>query len=61
MIKEFYVLLKSGESLFHKVYGENRVDESLFSGFLGAVYTFAREIGHGDIKTMEMGDAKFIC
>ncbi|MFB0561627.1 MAG: hypothetical protein ACETWM_10510 [Candidatus Lokiarchaeia archaeon] len=61
MVKAFYVLLKSGESLFYKVYGKNNVDESLLSGFLGAVYTFAREIGHGDIKTMEMGDAKFIC
>jgi hypothetical protein len=56
MIKAFYVLLKTGESLFHRVYGRNQVDESLFSGFLGAVYNFAREIGHGDIQTMEMGD-----
>nr|MDO8081538.1 hypothetical protein [Candidatus Freyarchaeota archaeon] len=61
MIKAFYVLLKTGESLFYKVYGRNHVDESLFSGFLGAVYNFAREIGHGDIQTMEMGDAKVIC
>jgi hypothetical protein len=61
MIKAFYVLLKTGESLFHRVYGKNDVDESLFSGFLGAVYSFAREIGHGDIQTMEMGDAKVIC
>lgn len=61
MIKAFYVLLKTGESLFHKVYGRNQVDESLFSGFLGAIYNFAREIGHGDIQTMEMGDAKVIC
>lgn len=61
MVRAFYILLKSGESLFHKVYGPNQVDESLLSGFLGAVYSFAREIGHGDIKTMELGDAKFIC
>ncbi len=61
MVKAFYVLLNSGEPLFHKDYGEKKVDESLFSGFLGAVYTFAKELGHSDIQTMEMGDAKFIC
>lgn len=61
MIKAFYVLLNSGEPLFHRVYDKNQVDESLFSGFLGAVYNFAREIGHGDIQTMEMGDVKVVC
>ncbi|MEX2751379.1 MAG: hypothetical protein Q6366_005785, partial [Candidatus Freyarchaeota archaeon] len=61
MIKAFHILLKSGEPLFHRVYGKEQVDESLFSGFLGAVYNFARELGHGDIKTVEVGDARFVC
>ncbi len=61
MIKAFHILLKSGEPLFHRVYGKEQVDESLFSGFLGAVYNFAQELGHGDIKTVEVGDARFVC
>ncbi len=60
MIREFYVFKRSGNPVFHKSYGEKRVDEALLSGFLAAVFSFAREIGHGEIQSMVMKDTVFV-
>ncbi|MBS7248247.1 MAG: hypothetical protein QXN15_08025 [Candidatus Jordarchaeales archaeon] len=60
MIREFYVFQRSGNPVFHKSYGEKRVDEALLSGFLAAVFSFAKEIGHGEIQSMVMKDTVFV-
>lgn len=60
MIREFYVFQRSGNPVFHRSYGESRVDEALLSGFLAAVFSFAKEIGHGEIQSMVMKDTVFV-
>ncbi|MHA1710818.1 MAG: hypothetical protein ACTSUS_01935 [Candidatus Freyarchaeota archaeon] len=60
MIREFYVFQRSGSPVFHRSYGGGEVDEALLSGFLAAVFSFAKEIGHGGIQTMAMEDTVFV-
>jgi hypothetical protein len=45
LIHNVYILKKTGESLLHGYYGSIEVDESLITGFLSAISSFAEEIG----------------
>jgi len=59
MIRDVYVLRRTGEVLVHKAFSGGGVDETIFSGFYSALSTFAEELGHGGIETIRMGDVSF--
>ncbi|MFW9831486.1 MAG: hypothetical protein ACFFD8_06900, partial [Candidatus Thorarchaeota archaeon] len=59
MIRDVYVLKRTGEVLVHKAFSKRGVDEAIFSGFYSALSAFAEEMGHGGIETIQMGDVSF--
>ncbi len=59
MIRDVYVLMRTGEVLVHKAFSKRGVDEAIFSGFYSALSAFAEELGHGGIETIQMGDVSF--
>ncbi|MFX1566632.1 MAG: hypothetical protein ACFFCH_11650, partial [Promethearchaeota archaeon] len=59
MIRDVYVLRRTGEVLIHKAFSKRGVDEAIFSGFYSALSAFAEELGHGGIETIKMGDVSF--
>jgi hypothetical protein len=59
MIRDVYVLKRTGEVLVHKAFSKRGVDEAIFSGFYSALSAFAEELGHGGIETIQMGDVSF--
>ncbi len=59
MIRDVYILKRSGEVLIHKAFSKRGVDEAIFSGFYQAISAFAEELGHGGIETISMGDVSF--
>ncbi|MFX1317926.1 MAG: hypothetical protein ACFE9D_08515 [Promethearchaeota archaeon] len=59
MIRDVYVLRRTGEVLVHKAFSKRGVDEAIFSGFYSALSAFAEELGHGGIETIRMGDVSF--
>jgi len=59
MIRDVYVLKRTGEVLVHKAFSKRGVDEVIFSGFYSALSAFAEELGHGGIETIQMGDVSF--
>jgi hypothetical protein len=60
MIHNVYILKKTGESLIHGYYGSIEVDETLITGFLSAISTFAEEIGAESVETLVMKNMKFV-
>jgi hypothetical protein len=59
MIRDVYVLRRTGEGIVHKAFSKRGVDEAIFSGFYSALSAFAEELGHGGIETIKMGDVSF--
>ncbi|MFW9985620.1 MAG: hypothetical protein ACFFDJ_03550 [Candidatus Odinarchaeota archaeon] len=59
MIRDVYILKRTGEVLIHKPFSKRGVDETIFSGFYSALSAFAEELGHGGIETIQMGDVSF--
>jgi hypothetical protein len=60
IIKGFWILRSSGQSVYHKSFGI-AIDEHLFSGFLSAIQSFAKsELGEKGIESMDMGDIRFV-
>lgn len=61
IIKGFWILRTSGQSIYHKSFGFE-IDEHLFSGFLSAMMSFAKsEVGiEKGIESMDMGDIRFV-
>jgi hypothetical protein len=59
MIRDVYVLRRTGEVLVHKAFSKRGVDEAIFSGFYSALSAFAEELGHGGIETIKMGEVSF--
>ncbi|MFX1244602.1 MAG: hypothetical protein ACFE8F_06530 [Promethearchaeota archaeon] len=59
MIRDVYILKRSGEVIIHKAFSKRGVDEAIFSGFYSALSAFAEELGHGGIETIQMGDVSF--
>jgi hypothetical protein len=59
MIRDVYILRRSGEVLIHKAFSKRGVDDAIFSGFYSALNAFAEELGHGGIETIRMGDVSF--
>ncbi|MHA1754880.1 MAG: ADP-ribosylation factor-like protein, partial [Candidatus Odinarchaeia archaeon] len=56
-----YIIKKTGESLFHRLYQKETTDENLISGFLSALQNFISEVSSGDvIRTIKTGNVKFI-
>jgi len=60
MIHNVYILRKTGESLLHSYYGSIEVDESLITGFLSAISSFAEEIGAESVESLVMKNMKFV-
>ena len=60
MIHNVYILRKTGESLIHGYYGSIEVDETLITGFLSAISTFAEEIGAESVESLVMKNMKFV-
>ncbi|MFX0068490.1 MAG: hypothetical protein ACFE7S_06275 [Candidatus Hodarchaeota archaeon] len=59
MLRSLYIFSKSGETLFTKFFGEDEIDEQLFSGFISALFSLAREFGHRGMEIMKMDNLKF--
>jgi hypothetical protein len=55
-----YILRKTGENLLHGYYGSIEVDESLITGFLSAISSFAEEIGAESVESLIMKNMKFV-
>jgi hypothetical protein len=53
-------LKRTGESLLHGYYGSIEVDESLITGFLSAISSFAEEIGAENVESLVMKNMKFV-
>lgn len=60
MIHSVYVIRRTGECLFSRVYDKNGVDEALISGFLSALQSFINEISGDYIRTLKTGNVKFV-
>lgn len=60
MIHSVYVIRRTGECLFSRVYDKNGVDEALISGFLSALQSFINEISGDYIRTLQTGNVKFV-
>jgi hypothetical protein len=60
LIHNVYILKKTGESLLHGYYGSIEVDESLITGFLSAISSFAEEIGAESVESLVMKNMKFV-
>ena len=60
-IKSIYIFAQTGIPLFVQASDEKQIDDLMMSGFLSAVFSFAEEVvKEGTIKTMEVGDTKFV-
>lgn len=59
MLRSLYIFSKSGETLFTKFFGEDKIDEQLFSGFISALFSLAQEFGHRGMEIMKMDNLKF--
>jgi small GTP-binding protein len=61
MIHGAYILRRSdGSILFHKAFGDEKLDEVLVSGFLVAVSKFSSELGSGEMDSIIMKNLKFV-
>ncbi len=60
MIHSVYVIKRTGECLFSRIYDKNGVDEALISGFLSALQSFISEISGDYIRTLKTGNVKFV-
>ena len=60
MIHSVYIIKKTGECLFSRIYDKNGVDEALISGFLSAMQSFVSEISGDYIRTLKTGNVKFV-
>ncbi|MHA1595797.1 MAG: hypothetical protein ACTSXJ_05340 [Candidatus Baldrarchaeia archaeon] len=60
-IKGIYILRESGECLVSLASKEHETDEQLFSGFVSAVLSFAREIGAGELSGFMFKEEKVYC
>ncbi len=54
MIKSVYIIHESGICLFEKVYSQDPVNKDLFSGYIKAMISFAREITNDVITEVKM-------
>ena len=54
LIKSVYIIHESGICLFEKVYSQNPVNKDLFSGYIKAMISFAREITNDKIMEVKM-------
>jgi len=59
-IRDFYLMHWDGRTLCHRVYVRSKVDDSLLSGFLTAIFAISKELSIDQIQTMDMQDIKFI-
>lgn len=60
MIHSVYVIRRTGECLFSRVYDKNGIDEALISGFLSALQSFINEISGDYVRTLKTGNVKFV-
>jgi hypothetical protein len=60
LIHNVYILKVDGTCLIQRKYGSLEVDESLISGFITAINTFAEQIIQRQVDEIVMGDLKFI-
>ncbi|MHA1593851.1 MAG: hypothetical protein ACTSXJ_00315 [Candidatus Baldrarchaeia archaeon] len=59
MIYEVWIIDPSGLCLIHRNYGGFQLEPNLISGFFTALYIFAREVGHSEIRNIDMGHFSF--
>lgn len=59
MLRSLYIFSKTGDTLFTKFFGEDMIDEQLFSGFVSALFSLAQEFGHRGMEIMKMDNLKF--
>ncbi len=59
-IKECFIIHKNGLPIFHRAYVSSKIDDSLLSAFLTAVFTLSEELSIDSIHSMDMKDFKFI-
>ncbi|MHC1591502.1 MAG: hypothetical protein ACXQS8_05410 [Candidatus Helarchaeales archaeon] len=61
MIRNLWIILESGVSLFQKNFGdETKLDENLISGLFLALTNFAKSAGAGDLDSINLKKIKFI-
>ena len=58
ILQDFWILSKSGLTLFHRVLNE-KMDDQLFGGIFYAVELFGKKLATGGLKSFEMNSKKF--
>ncbi|MCK4285431.1 MAG: hypothetical protein KAX18_04480 [Candidatus Lokiarchaeota archaeon] len=59
-IRDFYIINRTGQMIFHHAYIKSKMDDSLLSGFLTAIFAISEELSMDNIQVMDMEDVKFI-
>ncbi len=59
-IRDFYLIHRDGYTLAHRAYVRSKMDDSLLSGFLTAIFAISKELSLDKIQVMDMEDVKFI-
>jgi len=59
-IRDFYIINRSGQMSFHHAYIRSKMDDSLLSGFLTAIFAISEELSMDKIQVMDMEGVKFI-
>ncbi len=59
-VRDFYLIHRDGITLSHRAYIRSKMDESLLSGFLTAIFAISKELSIKEIQVMEMDDIKVI-
>ena len=58
--RDFFILHEDGELLFHRAYIHSKIDDTLLSGFLSAIFSLSKELSIDRIQVMDMEESKFI-
>ncbi len=59
-IRDFYLIHRDGQTISHRAYIRSKMDDTLLSGFLTAIFAISKELSIKKIQVMDMDDLKFI-
>jgi len=59
-VRDFYLIHRNGHTLCHRAYVRSKMDDTLFSGILTAIFAISKELSIHKIQAMDMEDVKFI-
>jgi len=59
-VRDFYLIHRNGHTLCHRAYVRSKMDDTLFSGILTAIFAISKELSIDKIQAMDMEDVKFI-